>query len=233
MTRFLQLSVLLTGSAAVFTSGIASAKDKDAVPHFSHPTEITNQYLPLSKLNQDILEGTEEGKSMRVERTMKPGTKEFMVGGQKVEALIMEDREIMAGELEEVTLDYFAQGDDGAVYYLGEDVDNYKDGKVVAHEGAWLYGTNSKHLGMIIPGKPAIGQKFSAERAEGITREDDTIESLSETVTVPSGTYKGCVKLKEVLDDGTIEYKYYAPGVGVVKEAGKKVDLTLRSHQEK
>ena len=29
---------------------------------FSHPTQITNQYLPLSRLKQDIIEGSEAGK---------------------------------------------------------------------------------------------------------------------------------------------------------------------------
>jgi hypothetical protein len=231
MTKSLLFGVVLLGAGTVLPG--AAAKDKDAVPRFSNPTAITNPFLPLSKLNQDILEGTEEGKTMRVERTMKPGVKQFTIGGQKVDAAIMEDREIQDGELEEVTLDYFAQSDDGTVYYLGEDVDNYKNGKIVAHEGAWLYGVNSKHLGIIITGKPAVGQKFSAENAPGITTESDTIESLGETVTVPAGTYTGCVKIKEVLDDGSVEYKYYAPGVGVVREAGKNVELTLRSHTEK
>jgi hypothetical protein len=225
MQKALPISIALLGLAI----GLV-ASDK-ATPKFSNPTSITNQYLPLSSLKMDILEGTEDGKPLRVERSAKQGNKEFTINGQKVEAFIMEDREFVSGEIEEVTLDYFAQADDGTVYYLGEDVDNYKKGKVVAHEGAWLYGANSKHLGVIVPGKPAIGQKFMAEYAPGVTKEDDTIQSLSETATVPSGTYKNCLKIKEVFDDGKIEYKLYAPGVGVVREYnGKDMDVTLRSH---
>jgi hypothetical protein len=112
-------------------------------------------------------------------------------------------------------------------------VDNYKNGKVVAHEGAWLYGKNAKRLGVIITGDLAVGQKFRSEDVKGVTWEDDTIESLSESVTVPAGTYTGCVKIKEVLSDGKTEYKLYAPGVGVIREFGKDVDLTLRSHEER
>ena len=101
---------------------------------FSHSRDITNPYLPLASLKQDILEGKEGGKTVRVERTIKPDLhKTFKVGRRKVEALVMEDREFENGKLAEVALDYFAQADDGTVYYLGEDVDEYKGGKVVGH----------------------------------------------------------------------------------------------------
>lgn len=199
-------------------------------PVFSNPTTITNQYLPLSSLKQDILEGTEKGKKLRVERTMKPGTKTFVVNGRPVQAAIMEDREFLSGELEEVTLDYFAQSDGGDVHYMGEDVDNYKKGKVVAHEGGWLYGKDTKHMGTIFPGHPQIGMKFQLENVRSGLFEKDEVVALSETVTVPAGTFKNCVKIKEISEDET-EYKYYAPGVGVIKEAPEDGEVNLISHQ--
>lgn len=235
MRKIFTVVFALTGlSAAAFMIWTRQAPNLSVLasdaPVFSNPTKITNQYLPLSSLKQDILEGSEKGKKLRVERTMKPGTKTFMVNGQPVEAAIMEDREFMSGELEEVTLDYFAQSDDGDVHYLGEDVDNYKKGKVVAHEGAWLYGKNTKRMGTIFPGHPAIGLKFKSETVSSQTYENDEIVSLSETVTVPSGTYKDCVKIKEVTED-EIEYKYFAPGVGVVREAPEGGNVVLISHE--
>src|SRR3981189_2098747 len=127
------------------------------------------------------------------------------MNGQEVEALIMEDRETINGQLEEVALDYFAQDDDGTVYYLGEDVDNYKDGKVVAHEGAWLYGKDTQILGVIMPAHPRVGQKFSPE---------------------DGGKVDNCLKVKETNSDGETEEKLYAPGVGAIKEE----DLLLKSH---
>lgn len=92
----------------------------------------------------DVLEGTEKGNTLCVERCVKDGSKALMIGDQEGQALVMEDREFVSGELQEVTLDYFAQSDEGSVYYLGEDVDNYKHGKVVGHEGAWLYGKDTR-----------------------------------------------------------------------------------------
>jgi hypothetical protein len=211
-------------------SGAAFAQ-KPPMPVFTNPTAITNPYLPLASLNQDILEGTEGGQAVRVERTRKMGTKAFTINGQAVAALIMEDREFAGGALKEVTLDYFAQSDDGTVYYLGEDVDIYKNGQVVSHEGAWLYGVNTTQLGVIMPANPKVGDQFQSENVPGITREDDEVLSVSETVTVPAGTYTNCLRVKEKLSDGGTDYKYFAPNVGVVKEVPEDGEVNLISHR--
>ncbi|MGA2787141.1 MAG: hypothetical protein ABSF60_06400 [Verrucomicrobiota bacterium] len=55
--------------------------------------------------------------------------------------------------------------------------------------------------------------------------------SVSETVTVPAGTYHDCVKIRENASDGSIEYKLYAPGVGCVKEIEGTTELLLKSHE--
>jgi len=39
---------------------------------------------------------------------------------------------------------------DKNVYYFGEDVDVYRDGKVVGHEGAWLSGREGAKFGLMI-----------------------------------------------------------------------------------
>jgi hypothetical protein len=199
-------------------------------PVFTNPTAITNPYLPLATLNQDVLEGTEEGEVVRVERTRKEGTKTFTVSGQAVAAMIVEDREFIDGELAEVTLDYLAQADDGTVYYLGEDVDDYEDGQIVGHEGAWLYGVHTQTLGVIMPAQPKVEDKFQPENVPGITREDAEVVSLSETVIVPAGTYTNVLKIKETHPAGEIEYKYYAPNVGVIKEEPEDGEVNLISH---
>jgi len=200
-------------------------------PKFSHPAEITNPYLPLALLKQDIL----QNKSERVERTTRPEVHmTFLVGGQTVEALAVEDREFnAAGELIEATLDYFAQDEDGNVYYMGEDVDEYKNGKVFGHSGAWLYGKGTQKLGLLMPVHPKIGDQFKSEDAAPITWETDEVVSLLETATVPAGTFNNCLKIKETASDGDTEYKLYAPGVGCVEEIEGTNPLPLLSHTTK
>ncbi|MBV9867983.1 MAG: hypothetical protein JO316_21720 [Abitibacteriaceae bacterium] len=238
-----QLAFGLGCAALIVSSGwlmIAQAKSPTAKASsagqarhltFTHPSPITNTYLPLSKLHQDVLEGNEGRKKMRIERTRKPGTRTFMVNGKPVVASIVEDREWSNGKVEEVTLDYFAQSDDGSVCYMGESVDNYRNGKVVGHEGAWLTGEHNAQPGIIIPGHPKLGDKFHSENVPGITVEADEVVAVDETVTVRAGTYKHCVKIKEMVSGEDPEYKYYAPNVGVVREVPAEGNMQLISHK--
>jgi uncharacterized membrane protein YkoI len=215
-------------SAALETKEAAKNAAQAPLPKFSHPAKITNPYLPLASLKQDILKNAAE----RIERTAKPEVhKTFQVGGQSVEALTVEDREFnAAGELIEATRDYFAQDDDGNVYYMGEDVDEYKNGKVSGHSGAWLFGKDTQKLGLLMPAHPKVGDKFKSEDAAPITWEADEVVSLSETATVPAGTYRNCLKIKENASDGDTEYKLYAPNVGCVEEIEGTIPLPLQSH---
>jgi hypothetical protein len=209
----------------------ARAKKPLAAPKFTHPRDITNPYLPLASLKQDILEGREGGATVRVERTAKPVLRRtFKIGKQSVETLAVEDREYENGQLAEVATDYFAQADDATVYYMGEEVDEYKDGKVVSHEGAWMYGKDTRKLTPLMPGNPQVGDKFRSEDVSKTLFEDDEVLSLTETVTVPAGSYDNCLKIKETLPDGQIEYKYFVKGVGCIREAPEKGDVALKSH---
>jgi hypothetical protein len=57
--------------------------------------------------------------------------------------------------------------------------------------------------------------------------------SLTETVTVPAGTFNDCVKTEDVnpLDAGAIEFKYYCPGIGFAKEEFEGGTLELISFE--
>jgi hypothetical protein len=210
----------------------ARAKKLLAGVKFSHPRDITNPYLPLAHVKRDILEGSEGGKKTRIERTAKPDVhKTFKVGEETVDSLAFEDRAYEDGQLAEVALDYFAQDDAGNVYYFGEDVDEYKDGKVVSHEGSWLFGKDTPAPGLMFPADPKLDQKWRSEDVSKEIAEDDEIVSTAAAAKTPFGDFPDCIKLKENLSDGTSEYKYYAKGVGVVREVPADGDELLVSHE--
>ena len=96
-----------------------------------------------------------------------------------------------------------------------------------------MYGVQAKVPGVLMPGNPKVGDKFRSEDVPKITTEDDEVLSLSEPVTVPAGTYQNCMKMSEVLSDGGIEYKYFAKGVGCVREVPEGGDVVLKSHTPK
>ncbi len=61
---------------------------------FSHPREITNPYLPLATLKQDILEGVEDGQKVRVERTAKPELRKMFTFGEQTKTGEVKAREL-------------------------------------------------------------------------------------------------------------------------------------------
>ncbi len=111
-----------------------------APPVFSKPLEITNPYYPVSPISQTISIGTEDGKSARVEVTLLPDTKTISWAGGTTQVRISQFVDYSADQLVEIANDYFAQADNGDVYYFGEDVANYEDGQVNDHEGTLAGG---------------------------------------------------------------------------------------------
>ena len=190
-------------------------------------TEGEGTYFILKPGYQATFEGKEGAKSGKLVITVLNETK--AVGG--VDTRIVEEREWNgAGELIEVSRNYFAlHPATGDVYYFGEDVDMYKKGKVVNHEGSWRHGSKGATFGLMMPGKPAVGMKFYQEQAKGVAMDRAEIVSLTDELTTRAGAFDRCLKTKETtpLEPLAREYKIYAPGVGLVKDD----DLSLVSHQ--
>jgi hypothetical protein len=106
------------------------------------------------------------------------------------------------------------------VYYFGEDVDEYKDGKVVGHPGSWLSGVKGARFGLMMPGLPLVKARYYQELAPGAAMDRAEILSVSETVKTPAGVFKNCLKTLETtpLEPDTREHKLYAPGIGLIQD---------------
>ena len=176
-----------------------------------------NPYFILKPGSQLTLEGKEGGKTVRLVVTVLDETK--IIGG--FEARVIEERESNDGALVEVSRNFVAiHKTTRDIYYFGEEVDIYRNGKIVGHEGAWLHGSRGATLGLLVPAAPAIGQRYYQEVAPGVAMDRAQIVSVSERVTTPAGTFEKCLKTEETtpLESGDKEYKLYAPGVGLVRD---------------
>jgi hypothetical protein len=133
---------------------------------------------------------------------------------------VLEERETRNGQLVEVSRNFLATDrGTGDVYYFGEDVDNYKKGKIVDHESAWRAGARGARFGLMIPAKPIIGEKFFQEIAPKVAMDRVEVVAINETVKTPAGTFEHCVHLRETTPlESDVSHKYYAPGVGIIKD---------------
>ena len=139
---------------------------------------------------------------------------------------VVEEREWIDGKLYEVAMNYFAMCETTKdVYYFGEDVDFYKDGKIVKHDGAWLAGKDGAKAGLIMPGDPKIGMKYYQEIAPGVAMDRAEIVELDGDCKTPAGTFAKCMRTKEgtALNPLEAEYKIYAPDIGIIGDEDLRV----------
>ena len=189
------------------------------MPTFSDPTTITNPLFPVSLQESVLMLGHVEGKPFRTEVTLLPETRIIEWEGQRVETLVSQYNAFLDGRIEEVAYDYYAQADDGSVWYFGEDVFDFRDGAVVVTEGTWLAGRDGP-AAMIMPADPQVGDVYRTENAPGFVFEEVTVRSTDETLDGPLGPIQGGMLADELHSDGKTEQKVFAPGYGEFYTAG-------------
>jgi hypothetical protein len=142
-----------------------------------------------------------------------PETRIIEWDGQQVEVLISQYVAYLDGRLQEVAYDYYAQADDGSVWYFGEDVYNFADGAIANTHGTWLAGTDGP-AAMIMPADPQIGDAYRPENIPGLVFEEVTVQSVDQMLEGPFGPISGGLLVEELHMDGGTEDKNFAPAYG-------------------
>ena len=181
-----------------------------------------NRFFILVPGHQLVLQGPHEKVTITVTQETK------RVGD--VETRIVEEREEEDGTLKEVSRNFFAIcREHGDVFYFGEEVDEYKDGKLVGHSGAWRADEKDSKAGIMMPGTVLLGARHYQEIAPNAK---DRAEIMADDVTMktPAGTFKDCLRVEETSGIAPDEkgYKTYAPGVGLIQDE----DLLLTGYHE-
>jgi len=207
--------------------GASASKDKKWTDAF-HQESCTlttvgkNRYFSLQPGHRIVLQNAHEKAVITVLNETRT------VAG--VETRIVEEREEVDGKLKEVSRNYFAIcKEHGDVFYFGEEVDDYEDGKIVGHSGGWRADDKDAKVGMIMPGTILLGARYYQEIAPGAL---DRAEIIDDTMTMktPAGTFERCLRVEETseTEPGEREYKTYAPGVGLIQDE----DLLLTEYSE-
>ena len=191
-------------------------------------TRVDNRYFPLDPGTTFIYRGNTEdgteGDTVRVTRDTRT-----VMG---VECVVVDDRVTEDGQLAEQTYDWYAQDAKGNVWYFGEESKEYANGKVKTTEGSWEAGKDGAEPGIIMPADPKVGKSYRQEYYEGEAEDMARPLELDGAVEVPYGSYNNVLVTEEwtPLENKVAEHKFYAPGVGNVKEVatrGPRETLTL------
>ncbi|GAB3351851.1 hypothetical protein [Lysobacter tyrosinilyticus] len=121
----------------------------------------------------------------------------------------------------EDTIDWYAQDDDGNVWYVGEDTTAYgydEEGNLLdtSKEGSWETGSDGAIAGLIMLAESTPGDFYQQEFREGVAQDEAKVVGVNRKVTTGLGTFDGCLITKEwsPLSRGSIEHKYYCPTAG-------------------
>ena len=147
-------------------------------------------------------------------------------------ATVVHDVVRLNGGLIEDTFDWYAQDEDGNVWYLGEDTKEYDGhGGFLNSTGSWEAGVAGAQAGIVMLAHLEKGLSYPQEFLAGVAEDHARITDLAGSATVPAGSYGGLLVTLEwtPLEPGAREYKSYAPGIGLVLEEGKKERVELVS----
>jgi hypothetical protein len=137
-----------------------------------------------------------------------------------VRTRVVEEREMVDGELAEISRNFFAECKHTQdVYYFGEDVDIFEDGEIVSHDGAWLVGEDGARPGIVMPGGAfLLGSRYFQEVAPGVAMDRAEHVAMGLEIEVPAGEFENCVEVEETtpLDPDEEGSKTYCPGTGLV-----------------
>ncbi len=220
------LSVLAAGLAlAACGGGGESNSESGALPQGSEPvdlkqadftTKIDNRYWPMTPGSRWVYsEGDTHGTREKAVVKVTERTKTIANG---IEARVISDTVSEKGVPTEVTDDWYAQDKSGNIWYLGEYVTNYENGKLIDHAGSFEAGVDGAQPGIAMPANPKPGLTYRQEYSKGVAEDNGAVITIGEEqVEVPFGYFKKDILMTrdlEAIEPKVQELKFYAPGVG-------------------
>jgi hypothetical protein len=206
-----------------------------SLANFSNPLTINNPLLPLvpgtvmiyraetpDGCEQNRVEVTSEIKHIAAGIDARPVHDQVFAGATCAEATA----------LTEDTFDWYAQDNDGNVWYLGEDSKECDTNGCTQSDGSWEAGADVANAGtlgvagIIMLAHPRKGDGYQQEFYEGHAEDIAAVQAVDIDVTLSRPDahqprlFHHCLNTKErsTLESGSVAQKYYCPNIGMVAE---------------
>ncbi len=197
---------------------------RPAIDQADFSTTIDNPYMPLVPGTTFVYEGGGE----HIEVTVTADTRAIM----GVEAVVVRDTVTVKGKVTEDTFDWYSQDRAGNVWYFGEATISFEDDPAGDPAGSWEAGRDGAQPGIVMLADPRGGDVYRQEFLDGQAEDLALVRRLDGAIKVRAGSYSDVLVTEEwtPLEPDTVEYKYYARGIGNVAErlvvgGTQKVDL--------
>jgi len=206
---------------ATAVSEISEPEFADFDPsNFDRSTNIDNEWLPLQPGTQWVYEGftIEDGENIphRLEFTVTDLTKEIE-GVRTVVAWVVD---ISDGEIVEKEIAFYAQDNDGNVWYLGEYPEEYENGEFVKAP-TWIHGLADARAGIKMQAEPQLGipSYFQGWGPAVDWTDYGQVDQMGQETCVPVDCYEDVLVIAEssLGEPDVFQIKHYARGVGEVR----------------
>ncbi|MDH3302446.1 MAG: hypothetical protein OES24_18245 [Acidimicrobiia bacterium] len=217
-------------SADESTLACAGAGELDPAD-FVDPTLDTNTFQPLKPGTQWVRGGSTLVGGREVPYQVISTMSDVIRTIDGVPAIAMLDESEDAGEIAQVGIDYLALDKDGNVWLVGGYTEDYEGGEFTNSEDHWLGTADGATIGVLTPAEMTADTPFWC--IGGDSEEDPSVGLPVET-GVSDCVEFGCFDDIRIVQEGQAgapdnEYKYYAPGVGVVRN----IPLNASLHQDR
>ena len=219
----LALSAAFADESPMETSFAHPKNDRDYedfdMSNFDDPTNFVNEWLPLKPGTQWVYEGSIAEDDERIHHRIVFATTDLtkVIGGVRTVVVWIED--ISEGEIVEKEIAFYAQANDGNVWYLGEYPEAYEDGELV-EAPTWIAGVDDAQAGIAMQANP---QPKTVSYAQGWAptigwKDRAQVYQTGQETCVPTDCYKDVLVMNEYcLSEPGFKLKYYARGVGEVR----------------
>lgn len=187
--------------------------------NFVDPTLDTNPYHPLKPGIQWVRGGTTLVGGREVPHQIISTMTDVIRIIDGVPTVAMLDESTDSGEVAQVGMDYMALDAEGNVWILGGYTEEFEGGEYTNTETAWLGAEGGQTIGVLAPAEVTMDTPRWC-----IGGDADEDPSVGEPVEIGADVCVefDCYEDVRVVQEGEVdapdnENKYYAPGVGVVK----------------
>jgi len=197
--------------------------------NFSDSTNVNNKWLPLKPSSRWVYEGTttEGGETFphSLEFTVTDLIKEI----EGVRTLVVWAVDISDNEIVEKEIAFYAQDNDGNVWYFGEYPEEYDSGEFI-DAPTWIAGEGDAKAGVMMWEEPSLSTPSYFEGWGPQVKWSDwaKIDALEQSLCTPVNCYEEVMVIAEssLEEKNAFQLKYFAKGVGNIAVGWRGDDAT-------
>lgn len=177
---------------------------------------IDNPFFPLPVGRKLVYTGIKDGQT-QTDIVVVTDQKKVILG---ISATVVSDIATHDSTVLEKTFDYYAQDNQGNVWYLGEDTTAFLPNGKADTSGSFLAGVDGAQPGIIMEANPQIPDAYRQECSTGQAEDTAWVVATGGSLSVPYGKVRNVLTTLEAtqLEPGAYDEKVYGPGIGIVSE---------------